>query len=232
MSKSWMIDKADPARVEIVERAKGLGITGSPDQASHALGEITLADGRTVKAHVIHAVDPVITDGTDVVLINRMNDPGKGMPALPGGFIDPAKGGGVESAVQAAAREAMEEVGVDLENAEAVLIGRRNMERPHDVRVATSGGLKDKYGVAEGDIFMVSTQAVRFLVDDLSQTTLVAGDDAEPGTARRVAASDISCDMMGVRDHFDMIVMAMTGLMNPAIDPAVQQKPRPPAPGM
>jgi hypothetical protein len=46
----WMIDKADPARLEIVERAKMLGITGTPDKAAHGLGSITLADGRVVRA--------------------------------------------------------------------------------------------------------------------------------------------------------------------------------------
>ena len=97
----WTIDKADPARLEIVERAKTLGITGTPDKAAHGLGSTTLADGKVVQAHVVHAVDPIITDGHEVVLINRKNAPGKGKPALPGGFLDPTKGGGVELAVQA-----------------------------------------------------------------------------------------------------------------------------------
>jgi hypothetical protein len=132
----WMIGDRDPARLEITQRAKKLGITGSPDKAAHALGPITLADGTSVQAHVVHAVDPVITDGTYVVMINRRNDPGKGKPALPGGFIDPAYGTGpsngigVESAIQAAAREAMEEVGVDLGKSHATLVGTRNMDRP------------------------------------------------------------------------------------------------------
>lgn len=94
----WMIDDSDPARLEIAERAKGLGITGSPDKPAHPLGKIALADGRVVNAHVVHAVDPIITDGASVVMIDRKNEPGKGKPALPGGFIDPMKGG-VGSAV-------------------------------------------------------------------------------------------------------------------------------------
>src|SRR3954470_18850838 len=110
---NWMIDEKDPARFEIVERAKKLGITGSPEKAAHALGEITLADGKTVRAHVVHAVDPIITDGKEIVMINRRHPPYVGKPALPGGFIDPTKGGGVESAVQAAGREAAEETGSD-----------------------------------------------------------------------------------------------------------------------
>ena len=176
----WTIDKGDPARLEIVERAKMLGITGTPDKAVHGLGSITLADGRVVQAHVVHAVDPIITDGHEVVLINRKNAPGKGKPALPGGFLDQTKGGGVELAVQAAAREAMEEVGTKLDDVPSVLIGKRNMDRPFDVRVAQNNGLERAYGIKEGDVFMVSTQAVRFDVIDLGNMTLIAGDDAEP----------------------------------------------------
>lgn len=200
----WMIDEKDPARMEIAQRAEALGITGSPDKAAHALGSITLADGSTVQAHVVHAVDPIITDGENVVMINRKNDPGMGLPALPGGLIDPTKGG-VESAVAAAAREAMEEVGVDLAGAKSTLIGTRNMNRPFDVRVAKGDGLKEKYGICDGDIFMVSTQAVRFDVPDLSQTKLIAGDDAAPGSARRVKIAELTKDSTGIPDHFDMI---------------------------
>lgn len=201
----WMIDNNDPARVVIVERAKGLGITGSPDKAAHALGVITLADGRQVGAHVVHAVDPIITDGNELVMINRKNDPGIGKPALPGGLIDPTKGEGVESAVQAAAREAAEEAGIDLTRAKATLIGTRNMDRPFDVRVATNNGLEAKYGIKEGDIFMVSTQAVRFDVPDLSRTSLIAGDDALPGSARRVKIDTLNRDSFGIPDHFYMV---------------------------
>jgi 8-oxo-dGTP pyrophosphatase MutT (NUDIX family) len=210
----WMIDNNDPARLEIVERAKNLGITGQPDKAAHALGDIILADGRKVKAHVVHAVDPIITDGNDIVMINRKYAPAMGKPALPGGFIDPATGGGVESAIQAAAREAAEEAGVDLDTATATLIGTRNMDRPFDVRVASNNGLEEKYGIKEGDIFMVSTQAVRFDVPDLARTKLIAGDDALPGTARRVKINSLTKDSVGIPDHFDMIVAAFPDQFN------------------
>ena len=204
----WMIDNNDPARLEIVGRAQQLGITGTPEKACHPLGDITLADGRTVTAHVLHAVDPIISDGDEIVMINRKHDPGMGRPALPGGMIDPTRGGGIESAVQAAAREAAEETGSDLAKAKATLIGTRNMNRPFDVRVATSDELEEKYGIKKGDIFMVSTQAVRFDVPDLKQTKLVAGDDALPGTARRVKISSLTRDSVGIPDHYDMIVQA------------------------
>jgi hypothetical protein len=220
-NNNWMIDKNDPARLEIVERAKTLGITGTPEKAAHALGDITLADGRVVKAHVVHAVDPIITDGEYVVMINRVNPPGQGLPALPGGLIDPTKGGGVESAVQAAAREAMEEASADLKHAKATLVGTRNMDRPYDVRVATSDGLEEKYGIKKGDIFMVSTQAVRFEVPDLKNFALEAGDDALPGTARPVKASSLTRESVGIPDHYDMIVQALPEVFGQAAPAAV-----------
>ncbi len=203
---SWMIDEKDPARNEIAARADALGITGDPDQAAHALGSITLANGREVQAHVLHAVDAVITDGRSVVMINRLHAPGQGLPALPGGLIDPTAEG-IESAVQAAAREALEEVGVILEK--GTRVGTRNMNRPQDVRVAQGNGLEKNYGVKDGDIFMVSTQAIRFDVPDLSQTHLIAGDDAEPGSARRIDINTITKDNVGIADHADMIHEAM-----------------------
>ena len=211
---SWMVDKNDPVRDEIVRRAQALRITGTPEKAAHSLGEVTMADGKKVQAHVVHAVDPVITDGKYVVVINRKHDPGKGKPALPGGFIDPTKGGGVESAVQAAAREAMEEVGIRLGN--GTLVGTRNMNRPFDVRVALND--LPQYNIKENDVFMVSTQAVRFDVSDLTQTKLEAGDDAEPGSARIVEIAKLSKDQMGVADHYDMIMEAVPEVLRARAD--------------
>lgn len=207
LKTSWMIADKDPARDEIVKRAMALGITGDPDQAVHSLGQITLANGKTVNAHVIHAVDAVITDGTSVVMINRAFDPGAGKPALPGGFLDPLPKGKVESSSQAAAREGLEEVGLELKDGR--IIGTRNMNRPHDIRVAQGDYLKETYGIADGDVFMVSTQAVRFDVEDLSNTSLIAGDDAKPGSARRVDLTTISRSTVGIADHADMIHEAM-----------------------
>ncbi|MCD8563055.1 MAG: NUDIX domain-containing protein [Alphaproteobacteria bacterium] len=203
----WMIDPQDKARFEIVNRAKALRITGDPDKAAHALGLVVLADGRTVNAHVVHAVDAIITDGETVAMINRLHDPGRGKPALPGGLIDPLPGGGVETSLQAAIREAQEEVGVEL--GAGILIGVRNMDRPYDVRVAHGNGLEEAYGIKDGDVFMVSTQGVRFDVVDLRQTNLIAGDDAEPGSARRVAIGKISRESVGIPDHADMVHQAL-----------------------
>jgi 8-oxo-dGTP pyrophosphatase MutT (NUDIX family) len=209
----WMIDSKDPACQEIVSRAKGLGVGSNPDKAAHSVGKVTLADGRVVQAHVVHAVDAIITDGKSVIMIDRLHDPGKGKPAFPGGLLDPTEGG-VETAVRAAAREAGEEAGADLQGAKAMLIGGRNMDRPQDVRIARGNGLEKKYGIKDGEIFMVSTQIVRFDVPDLSKLKLVAGDDALKGSARAVSIKSLSRGSVGISDHFDMLVQAFPNLFN------------------
>ena len=210
MNTSWTLDANDPARAVIVARAKALGITGAPEKAAHALGPVTLADGRTVAAYVVHAVDAIITDGTYIVMIDRVYDPGKGKPALPGGLIDPLPDGTVETPVRAAAREAMEEAGITLGDGRPV--GPRNMDRPFDIRGANETtpnyDLGKKYGIRHGDVFMVSTQAVRFDVPNLTRIPLTGGDDAMPGTARLVARRDISRATVGIPDHADMIAAA------------------------
>lgn len=194
----------DEIRTEIVHRAEALGITGAPDHPSHALGMVQTTAG-PLACHVVHAVDVVITDGISVVLINRKNPPSQGMPALPGGFIDPAADGRAENILQAAAREAFEEAGIKLQGGTAV--GQRNFRRPGDIRIAWND--LPAYGIAKDEAFLVSTQAIRFDVPDLAATKLQAGDDALPGTARRVKLAKLTRDAMGIGDHYDMIVAAL-----------------------
>lgn len=203
------LDISDPAAAEIVCRALSLDMTSDPSRASVRLGTVKLADGRSIEAHVIHAVDAVITDGRHVVMIDRRNEPGKGRPALPGGFIDPLPDGAAEGSGAAARREAMEEVGLDLSGVEPVLVGGRNGNRPHDIRFAYNDGLEKAYGVAKGDVFLVSTQAVRFDVPNLRHATLTAGDDAADDSARLVAIDSLTPENVGVSDHFDMIMAAL-----------------------
>jgi hypothetical protein len=210
MSKSWMIDRDDPAREIIVQLASRLGIGDYPEKASYILGKVTLKDGTTVRAHVIHAVDSIITDGNELVMINRLKEPKQGLPALPGGFIDPLDGDKVESPFEAAAREAKEEAfeGIEISFENGALIGTRNMYRPNDIRIARGNGLEEKYGIVDGEVFMVSTQAVRFNFPDLKNTPLAAGDDAVLGSARRVKIDSLTRDNIGIEDHYDMIVEA------------------------
>jgi ADP-ribose pyrophosphatase YjhB (NUDIX family) len=206
MPDGWMIDKNDPACLEIVARAEKLGITGDPDKAAHFLGTVTLADGSVVRAHVVHAADAFIYDGKYAVMIDRKNEPGKGLPAMPGGLIDPLEGGGVETTLVAARREAKEEAGADLTGVKGTLIGTRNMNRPHDVRVAKGNHL-EKYGIKAGDIFMVSGQAVRFDVPDVLKLPLRHGDDAK--AVRPVEVAALTRNSVGIPDHYDMIMQGV-----------------------
>jgi ADP-ribose pyrophosphatase YjhB (NUDIX family) len=208
MPSGWMIDENDPACQILVARAEGLHVASSPNKAAHSLGAVTLANGKVVKAWLVHSVDPVITDGEYVVMIDRLNPPGQGLPALPGGLIDPKEGGGVETAVEAAVREAGEEVKIDVSKAKATVVGARNVNRADDVRVAQGNHL-EKYGIKEGDIFMVSAQAVRFDVPGLSKITLHAGDDAKKGSARLVKISSLTRESCGIPLHFDEIMQAV-----------------------
>jgi 8-oxo-dGTP pyrophosphatase MutT (NUDIX family) len=196
---------SDDERAEIIRRALALKIEGTPDRAAHPLGRLRRADGTDIAAHVVHAVDAVITDGIHVVLIDRKYPPARGMPALPGGFLDPQANGRAENALQAAAREALEEAGIALPG--GTLIGKRNFRRPGDIRIAWAD--LPAYGIAEGDVFLVSTQAVRFDVPDLAAARLDAGDDAMPGSARCVALAALTREMLGSSDHYDMIVAAL-----------------------
>jgi ADP-ribose pyrophosphatase YjhB (NUDIX family) len=78
-----------------------------------------------------------------LVLIIRKHNPGAGLKALPGGFMDPIQGiaGAIvaEKAATAALREATEETGISksvLEAAQVISVGHRSYDRPFDIRVA------------------------------------------------------------------------------------------------
>ena len=195
---------------EIIARAVAGNFGDQPGQAIHSLGTIKMPDGKEVSVHVRHAVDAVILDNDDnVILITRQYNPGAGLKALPGGFIDPVKGLGGESlaenAMSAALREAVEETGASkrlLKNAEVVPLGSRSYDRPFDIRVAWA----DMAGteIKKGDFFAVSTQG--FLVktqENLSRIPLKAGDDAKGVDVSRVA--ELVPSQFGIADHLRMV---------------------------
>lgn len=93
-------------------------------------------------------------------------------------------------------------------------MGVRNFNRPNDIRIAW--GDLPAYGIAMGEAFLVSTQAIRFDVPDLSSAKLAAGDDALPGSARRMAVADLTREKLGLPDHYDMIVAALAARRGPA----------------
>ncbi len=129
---------------EIIRRAVVGTFGDNPKQAVHSLGSVKLPDGREVPVHLRHAADAVVLDACGyVVLITRKRNPGAGLKALPGGFMDPVQGvDGVivaEKATNAALREATEETGIGkqlLEGAHIIPLGHRSYDRPFDIRVA------------------------------------------------------------------------------------------------
>lgn len=199
---------------EIVRRALAGNLSaGQPVHAVDDLGMILMPDGRQVSIYLRHAVDAILIDDRDtIVLITRRHNPGAGREALPGGFLDPVRdhGGsiGVEEAREAALREAMEEVGVSagvLATAMVCPVGARSYDRPFDIREAWSD--IPSTPIRKGDLFMVSTQAFLIRIKgDLSQVALKAGDDASQLRIERVSA--LRPEQFAVPDHLPMILLA------------------------
>ena len=198
---------------EIIRRAVAGAFGDNPTQAVHSLGSVKTPDGREVPVHLRHAADAVLLDDCGhVVLITRKHNPGAGLKALPGGFMDPTHGidGAIvaEKAATAALREATEETGISkrlLEEAQTIPPGHRSYDRPFDIRVAW-GDMPDT-DIKKGDFFAVSTQA--FCVkttQDLSQVSLKAGDDAKGVHVAKI--SSLTPDQFGIADHLPMILAA------------------------
>jgi ADP-ribose pyrophosphatase YjhB (NUDIX family) len=204
----------DPSmQKEIITRAVDGNFGDNPNQAVHSLGTVKTPDGREVAVHLRHAADAVLLDEFGhVVLVTRKHNPGAGLKALPGGFMDPVQGSGgtsvAEHSVTAALREATEETGISkrlLEEAEIIPVGHRSYNRPFDIRVAWG----DIAGtdIKKGDFFAVSTQAFRVkTTQDLSRVSLKAGDDAKGVLVARI--SDLTPKDFGIADHLATIQAA------------------------
>ena len=204
----------DPSiQKEIIRRAIDGKFGDNPNQAVHSLGSVKMPDGREVPVHLRHAADAVLLDDFGhVVLITRKHNPGAGLKALPGGFMDAVQGIDEvtvgEKAATAALSEATEETGIGkrlLEGAQVIPLGHRSYDRPFDIRVAWD----DMRGtnIKKGDLFAVSTQG--FCVkttQDLSQESLKAGDDAKHVLV--AAMSTLTPDEFGIADHLAMIQAA------------------------
>jgi ADP-ribose pyrophosphatase YjhB (NUDIX family) len=205
----------DPSmQKEIIRRAVDRNLGDNPDQAVHSLGTVKTPNGREVPVHLRHAADAVLFDDLGhVVLIIRKHNPGAGLKALPGGFMDPVLGVGgataAEDAVTAALREALEETGIRrqvLQEAHVVPVGHRSYDRPFDIRVAW--GAMPGTDIKKGDFVAVSTQAFRVkTTQDLSRVSLRAGDDAKGVLV--AAISSLTPDQFGVVDHLPMIQAAI-----------------------
>ena len=204
----------DPSmQQEIIRIAVGGNFGDNPKQAVHSLGTLEMPDGKEVAVHLRHAADAVLWDDFGhVVLITRKHNPGAGLKALPGGFMDPVWGidGAivVEKAATAALREAVEETGISkrlLKGAHIIPLGHRSYNRPFDIRLAWD----DMPGtvIKKGDFFAVSTQG--FCVktpQDLSHISLKADDDAKEALVAKI--SNLTPDEFGVADHLAMIQAA------------------------
>jgi len=204
----------DPSiQKEIIRRSVAGAFGDNPRQAVHSLGSVKMPDGREVRVHLRHAADAILLDDFGhVVLITRKHNPGAGLKALPGGFMDPVHGidGAMvaENAATAALREATEETGISkrlLEGAHIIPLGHRSYDRPFDIRVAWD----DMSGtdIKKGDFFTVSTQGFcAKTTQDLSHVSLKAGDDAKGVYVAKV--SSLTPDEFGIADHLAMIQAA------------------------
>jgi 8-oxo-dGTP pyrophosphatase MutT (NUDIX family) len=206
----------DPAlQQEIVHRIEaGNFDADQPGYVADPLGSIVLPDGKRVSVYLRHAADPVLLDcAGHVVLITRRNNPGAGLRALPGGFLDPIPDGeggfGIEQGVTAALREAMEETGIAQETltaANVTPVARRCYNRPFDIREAWCD-ITDT-PILRGDLFAVSTQAFCVRINgDLSSVSLRAGDDATDVRVEQIAG--LESEDFAVPDHLPMIMEAL-----------------------
>jgi 8-oxo-dGTP pyrophosphatase MutT (NUDIX family) len=165
------------------------------------LGPYTLPDGKTVELCLRHAADAILLDDLgQTILITRLNNPGIGKLAIPGGFID-----GAETAEAAARREAIEETGISpqfLASAKTLAVMPRLYDRPGDIRIAWNN--LPGTNIKKGDIMMVPTQGVCLkLPGNFAQIPLTAGDDA--GAVQVASIRDLTQSQFGIRDHLPML---------------------------
>jgi ADP-ribose pyrophosphatase YjhB (NUDIX family) len=172
----------------------------------------------SVKVHMVHASDPIITDGTLFVAVVRTDSEGMDKVALPGGFMDDG-----ETAIQTSRREGLEETGFETQNAE--VIGQRIFDGSRSIRVADPkldiDGTMAKLGIKEGEIFVVSAQPVLHYVADLSKSEVKAGADVK---AARVIP--IEGAVFSIPDHKAMVENALKRVAEiKDANPAAEAKP-------
>src|SRR5207249_9830446 len=82
--------------------------TPSASRTSMASGCPPASDVMVAGAHPSVAVDGIVLQNGKLVAVRRKNEPYRGMPALPGGFVELG-----ETTVEAGVREVHEETGLE-----------------------------------------------------------------------------------------------------------------------
>src|SRR2546425_6449353 len=82
--------------------------TPSASRTSTASGCPPASDAMVAGAHPSVAVDGIVLQDGKLVAVRRKNEPYRGMPALPGGFVELG-----ETTVEAVVREVREETGLE-----------------------------------------------------------------------------------------------------------------------
>src|SRR3989449_9999948 len=118
--------------------------TPSAARASTASGCPPASDLMVAGAHPSVAVDGIVLQDGKLVAVRRMNEPYRGMPALPGGFVELG-----ETTVEAVVREVREETGLEtgVGGILRVFSGPKGAPRGHAISIvyqiqATGGRLK------------------------------------------------------------------------------------------
>src|SRR2546428_13438358 len=97
--------------------------TPSASPTSTASGCPPASDAMAAGAHPSVAVDGIVLQDGKLVAVRRMNEPYRGMPALPGGFVELG-----ETTVEAVVREGREGTGLET-RAKRLLRGFSGPER-------------------------------------------------------------------------------------------------------
>jgi len=188
----------------------------APDAPAHDLGSIRTPKGRK-RLIACHAVDLVVVADTGagrVLLITRRNPPGRGLLAIPGGFVEQG-----EALGDAALREAEEETGIatgaatELDIAGKDLralmqpVGPWRVTRAFDIR-GTDGwrgprSLCTDLTLMPGDLMAVTTQPFALILPRLAKSMIRAGDDA--AGAGIYALDEVGKRDLGIADHHSII---------------------------